>query len=100
MRHLILFGLLATCLCLESSKWYSVVKTDDHYTVLLGKNVEGSLAWGYYADDIHKDGWGKLTLESNSFKTNEEAFAAGYLEGALQVDYIHYVLLLWYGSTN
>lgn len=60
-----------------------MVSVGSKYELVEGKNIPGSLAWGKYADEIHKDGWGKLTLHTNAFQTNEEVFAAGYLEGAL-----------------
>lgn len=82
MKYTIFFVLLVGALCIDSFKWYSIVEQENKYEVVEGKNIEGSLAWGYYADETYKDGWGKLTLEANSFKTNKEAFAAGFLEGA------------------
>lgn len=83
MKNIILIILIASCYSLDSFKWYSVILDEQIYKVVEGKKIDGSLAWGYYAEEIHKDGWGKLTLETNSFQRNEEAYAAGYLEGAL-----------------
>jgi len=65
----------------DSHIWYSL--TSD-FKVVPGKNVNGSIAWGYFDDDLFIDGWGKLSIETVSNVDDTTAFtAAGYLEGYL-----------------
>ncbi|EGG22387.1 phospholipase B-like protein [Cavenderia fasciculata] len=72
----------------ESSKeWYSLTS---QYQVVKGKNVQGSIAWGYFKDDMLIDGWGKLSIETSSILNDDVAFkAAGYLEGYLTWPHIY-----------
>jgi hypothetical protein len=59
---------LALAKTYESGKFYSIVKDEnDTFAILEGKQVPGSLAWGVFLDELHKDGWGKLSLYTNSF---------------------------------
>jgi hypothetical protein len=60
-----------------------VLRELGEFRLVKGKMRPDSLAWGSYQDEIFKDGWGKLTIHTNSFKHPDEAYAAGYLEGSL-----------------
>ncbi|EFA83013.1 phospholipase B-like protein [Heterostelium album PN500] len=69
-------------------QWYSL--TSD-FKVIPGKDVNDSLAWGWFKDELFLDGWGKLAVETRSSVSDESiAFkAAGYLEGYLTWKYIY-----------
>ncbi|EGC36508.1 hypothetical protein DICPUDRAFT_150991 [Dictyostelium purpureum] len=64
----------------SAPEWYSI---SSDYKVTPGKNTN-SLGWGYYKDEVSKDGWGKLYIEMNSnSNTTQSYYGAGYLEGYL-----------------
>ncbi|KAM9965295.1 hypothetical protein ACTFIW_005107 [Dictyostelium discoideum] len=67
----------------EKPEWYSI---DSNFAVSPGK-ISDALGWGYYKNEILKDGWGKLYVEMNKFMTPENSSiyyeATGYLEGYL-----------------
>lgn len=49
--------------------------------------VKEAAAWGYYTDSMMTTGWTELTIETNPSHTDlEQAYAAGYLEGAWSWD--------------
>eukprot|EP01089_Gocevia_fonbrunei_P003468 TRINITY_DN13445_c0_g1_i1.p1 TRINITY_DN13445_c0_g1~~TRINITY_DN13445_c0_g1_i1.p1 ORF type:complete len:542 (+),score=120.42 TRINITY_DN13445_c0_g1_i1:50-1675(+) len=63
------------------------------YTLVTGIDHEG-VAYGEFVDEMHKDGWGKLNIQTNAQYGDEiQMFAAGYLEGAFTHEriYDHYV---------
>jgi len=48
-----------------------------------GKDESG-VAWGSFADDIEKTGWGRLTVRTNGkYEDEQQAFGAGLVEGYL-----------------
>ncbi|KAF2076551.1 hypothetical protein CYY_002165 [Polysphondylium violaceum] len=69
------------------SQWYSLLPGNK---VVPGENVTGSIAWGYFKDELFLDGWGKLSIETVSTVSDEIAFTgAGYLEGYLSWNQIY-----------
>lgn len=94
MIHFLLFtSLTFSTLALKilSGTWYSVIQSGKNYSIVQGKNVSGSLAWGIYYNETFTDGWGKLSLYSVNFSSNGVANAAGYLQGALELNYTKFV---------
>lgn len=92
MKNLIIIlAIVSLTWGLKSNTWHSVVRQDEKFVVVEGKQVQGSLAWGIYVDDNYNDGWGKITLHTNAFKHQDEAYAAGFLEGSMQTKYISFV---------
>ncbi|KAN0036409.1 hypothetical protein ACTFIV_001702 [Dictyostelium citrinum] len=68
-------------------QYYSLTS---QFQVVQGKQVPNSIAWGYFKDEMNKDGWGKLSIETVSTVSDDIAFkAAGYLEGYLTWEYIY-----------
>jgi hypothetical protein len=101
LHHLLLLLLATSALAqLRSSTWYSVIHIGPQFKIVEGKNVDESLAWGIYHDDTSVDGWGKLSLYSNTFSNPKVAMAAGFLEGALQGKYIGFVTFMIILSTK
>jgi len=75
--------------CFVNAKNYFVVKSGDgRYYIQEGSNPN-ALANGVYEKDMMTKGWNKLSITTNpksGASDLELAFAAGYLEGAVDVD--------------
>jgi hypothetical protein len=84
------YVILGLSYCFDSGEFYSVIKRGQDFTIVPGREVANSLAWGVYDDGVYSDGWGKLSLYTHSFQSEDEAYAAGYLEAALTATYILY----------
>ncbi|EFA83923.1 hypothetical protein PPL_02993 [Heterostelium album PN500] len=71
----------------DETHWHTLMNT---FEIVPGIHKRGSLAWGYFKDDIEKDGWGKLRIETAEAIIPEQLSfkAAGYLEGYLTWNYI------------
>ncbi|KAF2073649.1 hypothetical protein CYY_005034 [Polysphondylium violaceum] len=77
-----IFGSSSNSNSAESNiQWYSI--TSD-FQVLEGK-VSNAIGYGYFKDEMSKDGWGKLMIEM----TQPNYYAAGFLEGYLTNSYIY-----------
>jgi len=87
-----------------NAKYYSVLKSGvNTFYVQEGKSSQ-ALAYADYDPDMLIKGWNKLflkTLPQNSNSDMEIAFAAGYLEGALDIEGTWQTLLInTHGYTN
>ncbi|EGG24025.1 hypothetical protein DFA_06163 [Cavenderia fasciculata] len=71
----------------STSQWFSILESSNK--IVSGKFVKGSSASGYYKDDVMKDGWGKLSIETVSGDDSVIFEAAGYLEGYLTWQHIY-----------
>ncbi|GAM28611.1 hypothetical protein SAMD00019534_117870 [Acytostelium subglobosum LB1] len=72
----------------DSADWYSLL---NNFQVVPGKKLPGSLASGYFKDEAHQDGWGKLNVETTKNSSIPEGmsyWAAGYMEGYLSWHYM------------
>eukprot|EP01113_Clastostelium_recurvatum_P033533 TRINITY_DN443_c0_g1_i1.p1 TRINITY_DN443_c0_g1~~TRINITY_DN443_c0_g1_i1.p1 ORF type:complete len:558 (-),score=91.19 TRINITY_DN443_c0_g1_i1:82-1719(-) len=80
--------LVALCTPCVSQQYYSVSHTGSIYSVHPGKNTS-AVVFGYFLDELYKDGWGKLYIESSSqWPDDVQMFAAGYLEAYLTQHHI------------
>lgn len=71
----------------QSGQIYCINKVQDSWKI--SENCNRGAAVGSFVDNIQTTGWVELTLQtSNNFDDQTQAYAAGYLEGALTVDYI------------
>ncbi|KYR02868.1 hypothetical protein DLAC_00340 [Tieghemostelium lacteum] len=71
---------------------------NEEFQVVAGKN-ESLIAWGYFKDELFKDGWGKLYIETNSMITDDLAFkGAGFLESYLTWEYIYNFSINYFNS--
>jgi len=75
------FGSSSSSSADSNIEWYSITKD---YQVLPGK-LNSGIGYGYFKDEMNKDGWGKLMIEM----LEPDYYAAGFFEGYLTNNYIH-----------
>lgn len=86
---MLFFILFATAF---SQVYYSVVYRNGEYAVVPGK-FQDACSYGYYKNEIDKDGWGKLFIRSNyKLEEKEQGYCNGFLEGYLTQ---HEMYLYW-----
>lgn len=51
----------------SASPFYSVIKDNENFKIVEGKQGELAFAWGAFDDGLFSDGWGKLSLFTHSF---------------------------------
>jgi len=72
-----------------STHVYSVVKIDGQFFLKAGRAAD-AIAWGSFENRINETGWSVLDVHSTVNNAgSDQAYAAGYLEGALMAPMIH-----------